>query len=96
MLFALAVYTPGKYDQEQLLAYQNSMLRHNNRCAHVCLCVCLSICVCLFVRLCVCVCVSVCVCLGGQAAEAVSSTECVEGCGCKRMSWLHLPGWDVG
>jgi hypothetical protein len=32
LLFVLAVYTPGKYDQEQLLAYQNSMLRHNNRC----------------------------------------------------------------
>lgn len=31
LLFVLAVYTPGKYDQNQLLAYQNSMLRHNNR-----------------------------------------------------------------
>ena len=31
LLFTLAVYTPGKYDQDQLLAYQNSMLRHNNR-----------------------------------------------------------------
>jgi hypothetical protein len=32
LLFVLAVYTPGKYDQDQLLAYQNSMLRQNNRC----------------------------------------------------------------
>lgn len=31
LLFVLGVYTPGKYDQDQLLAYQNSMLRHNNR-----------------------------------------------------------------
>lgn len=35
LLFVLGVYTPGKWDQDQLLAYQNSMLRQNNRWEHI-------------------------------------------------------------
>jgi hypothetical protein len=35
VLFLMAVNTPGKHDQDTLLAYQNSILRQNNRCVGV-------------------------------------------------------------